>query len=113
MGWRNSLEHRFSMQLALDEGNEMPKPEMKQESELTLADFLRHPIWIGVHNYDVDEPWYEESDEETVRPWTGSYRSRRLGGPHLLQRDFCWLTAVSTPDIVVQSLTIGTNRRCP
>src|SRR5438876_535495 len=88
MGWRNSLEHRFSMQLALDEGNEMPKPEMKQESELTLADFLRHPIWIGVHNYDVDEPWYEESDEETVRPWTGQLPFAETRGTALVAARF-------------------------
>jgi len=44
---------------------------MKQWGDLTAADFERHPVWIGVHNYDDDEPWYEESDEETFRPWTG------------------------------------------
>jgi hypothetical protein len=46
-------------------------PEMKQEPDLTPVDFERHPVWIGVHNYDSDEPWYEQSDEETYRPWTG------------------------------------------
>lgn len=46
-------------------------PELKQESDLTPADFLRLPVWIGVHNFDSDEPWYENSDEETFRPWTG------------------------------------------
>jgi hypothetical protein len=44
---------------------------MKQQSDLTPADFGRHPVWIGVHNYDTDEPWYEQSDEETFRPWAG------------------------------------------
>ena len=66
----------------------MPKPEMKQESELTLADFLRHPIWIGVHNYDVDEPWYEESDEETVRPWTGQLPFAETRGTALVAARF-------------------------
>ena len=46
-------------------------PEMKQEYDLTPADFERRPVWVGVHNLDMDEPWYEESDEETFRPWTG------------------------------------------
>lgn len=45
---------------------------MKQECDLTPADFQRHPVWIGVHNFDCDEPWYEQADEETYRPWTGS-----------------------------------------
>src|SRR5690349_3019429 len=49
----------------------MPMPEMKQEYDLSLADFGRHPVWVGVHNFDSDEPWYEQSDEETFRPWTG------------------------------------------
>lgn len=46
-------------------------PEMKQECDLTPADFRRQPVWVGVHNYDSDEPWYEHSDEETYRPWAG------------------------------------------
>src|SRR5215475_9468923 len=52
--------------------DQVSKPELKQEGDLTQADFERFPVWIGVHNYDSDEePWYEESDEETYRPWTG------------------------------------------
>ena len=43
---------------------------MKQQDDLAPADFERHPVWIGVHNYDSDEPWYEQSDEQTFRPWT-------------------------------------------
>ena len=49
----------------------MVMPEMKQEYDLSPADFVRQPVWVGVHNYDSDEPWYEQSDEETFRPWTG------------------------------------------
>ena len=45
-------------------------PEMKQEYDLCASDFVRHPVWIGVHNYDSGEPWYELSDEQTFRPWT-------------------------------------------
>ena len=51
--------------------DQVSKPELKQEWELTHADFKRFPVWIGIHNYDIDEPWYDESDEETFRPWTG------------------------------------------
>jgi hypothetical protein len=49
----------------------MAPPELKQEYALSLADFSRQPVWVGVHNFDSDEPWYEQSDEETFRPWTG------------------------------------------
>jgi hypothetical protein len=39
---------------------------------MSLADFEQHPVWIGVHNVDQSEWWYEETDEATFRPWTGS-----------------------------------------
>ena len=48
------------------------KPLLKQCWELSAEDFARYPIWQPVHNLDVDEPWYDETDEETFRPWTGS-----------------------------------------
>jgi hypothetical protein len=50
----------------------MPKrPELKQFSDLTLGDFERHPVWVNCHVVDYDEPWYDDTDEETVRPWAG------------------------------------------
>jgi hypothetical protein len=50
----------------------MPSPDLKQYSDLTLVDFQRHPVWIGVHNFDsADEPWFKLSDDQTYRPWTG------------------------------------------
>ena len=45
------------------------KPELKQFGALTQADFDHFPIWVSVHTMDYDEPWYEETDEETFRPW--------------------------------------------
>jgi hypothetical protein len=48
------------------------KPVLKQFSELTPADFSKHPVWVSVHGLDQDEPWYDETDEETFRPWPGS-----------------------------------------
>jgi hypothetical protein len=46
-------------------------PEMKQEYDLCASDFVRHPVWIGVHNYDYGKPWFELADEQTFRPWLG------------------------------------------
>lgn len=46
-------------------------PVLRQAWEFTLADFERHPVWIGVHNFDFGEPWYDKSNEATFRPWTG------------------------------------------
>ncbi len=44
------------------------KPELIQFGDLTPAHFQRHPVWIQCHVIDYDEPWYNESDEETFRP---------------------------------------------
>jgi len=49
----------------------MRKPELKQFGDLVEADFQRHPVWIQCHIVDYDEPWHDETDEETFRPWTG------------------------------------------
>ena len=47
------------------------KPNLKQFGDLTPADFVEHPVWASVHTLDYDEPWYDETDEETFRPWIG------------------------------------------
>jgi len=48
------------------------KPELKQIDDLSSADFERHPVWIACHTEDFAEPWFNETDEETFRPWTGA-----------------------------------------
>lgn len=47
------------------------KPILKQFGDLTPADFEKHPVWASVHGLDCNEPWYDDTDEETFRPWTG------------------------------------------
>jgi hypothetical protein len=47
------------------------QPELKQFGTLTQADFERFPVWANVHSHDYNESWYDESDEETFRPWSG------------------------------------------
>jgi hypothetical protein len=47
-------------------------PELKQIADLLFSDFERHPVWIGVHNVDAGQPWYDDCDEETYRPWTAA-----------------------------------------
>ncbi|MEO8126469.1 MAG: hypothetical protein ABI822_05210 [Bryobacteraceae bacterium] len=46
------------------------RPELKQAWDMSLADFERYPVWIGVHGVDESEWWYEKTDEATYRPWT-------------------------------------------
>jgi hypothetical protein len=45
------------------------KPELKQFGTLTQDDFHQAPVWAGVHSLDHGEPWYDDTDEETFRPW--------------------------------------------
>jgi hypothetical protein len=49
----------------------MNKQELKQFGELEVEDFQRHPVWISCHTADYGRPWYEDTDEETFRPYTG------------------------------------------
>jgi hypothetical protein len=47
------------------------RTELKQFGELDVEDFQHHPVWIGCHTADYGRPWYEDTDEETFRPYTG------------------------------------------
>lgn len=49
----------------------MQRPEMKPFENLSQRDFERAKVWVYVRYHDQDEPWFEEADERTVRPWTG------------------------------------------
>ena len=50
---------------------EKSAPVLKQFGDITLSDFGAHPVWVQCHVIDYDEPWYDETDEETFRPWNG------------------------------------------
>lgn len=47
-------------------------PTLVQFAALTPAHFESSPIWASCHSFDHDEPWYDETNEETFRPWTGA-----------------------------------------
>jgi hypothetical protein len=48
-----------------------PPPLLKQAYDLTLDDFAEYPVWVQCNHVDYHEPWYEETDEATFRPWAG------------------------------------------
>ena len=48
------------------------RPTLKQFGDLRSTDFEEHPVWIACHVDDYDEPWYDDTDEETFRPYTGA-----------------------------------------
>jgi hypothetical protein len=49
----------------------MSKPDLKQFGDLRADDFRRHQVWAACHSFDYDEPWFDDTDEETFRPWLG------------------------------------------
>jgi len=52
-------------------GRKTTRPELVQFGDLSADHFARHPVWIGVHGVDDEKPWYDDTDEETFRPWDG------------------------------------------
>jgi hypothetical protein len=46
-------------------------PNLVQFGNLMPAHFESNPVWASCHSFDHDEPWYDQTDEETFRPWTG------------------------------------------
>ena len=49
----------------------MQRPELKQFGDLKQTDLDRFPVWVSCHSIDYDQPWYDDTDEETFRPWIG------------------------------------------
>lgn len=66
--------------------NSKSKPQLKQEWELSLANFEREPVWIAVHGVDASESWYDDDgvDEATFRPWNGSLPAPSRAGKLLV-----------------------------
>lgn len=49
------------------------RPNLKQFGQLMPDDLVTHPVWVSCHSVDDDEPWYDETDEETFRPWLSEF----------------------------------------
>jgi hypothetical protein len=47
------------------------RPKLVQFGALTPEHFTKWPVWMSVHIADYDEPWYDDTDEETFRPFDG------------------------------------------
>jgi|HubBroStandDraft_2_1064218.scaffolds.fasta_scaffold629716_1 hypothetical protein len=50
----------------------MELPLLRDISELTPSDFREHPLWVCVHGRDQEAPWYEQTNDQTYRPWIGA-----------------------------------------
>lgn len=66
----------------------MTAPLLRQFGDLTAADFEGHPVWIQCHVVDYDEPWHDQTDEETFRPFTGAMPASPSEGMLLVRAEF-------------------------
>jgi hypothetical protein len=64
------------------------RPLLRQAGALAARDFAKHPVWVHCHVVDYDEPWYEETDEETFRPWLGGLPVSPLHAIFLVSAQF-------------------------
>jgi hypothetical protein len=89
------------------------KPILKQSGELNPTDFVEYPVWVSVHSIDFDEPWYDETDEETFRPWTGDLPVAPEDGMFLVRAklipaDGRVLHGFVTPQSASEVISLGT-----
>jgi hypothetical protein len=64
------------------------RPILKQAWELCADDLERYPVWVCVHGRDEQEPWYDDTDEATFRPWQGELPVHPEGGSFLISAEF-------------------------
>jgi hypothetical protein len=57
-------------------------------------------VWVGCHTADYDEPWYEDTDEETFRPWTGKLPADAPEGMLLVKATFELVDASRHPGFI-------------
>ncbi len=66
----------------------MGKPELKQFGDMVREDFDRHPVWVACNSVDYDQDWFDETDEETFRPWTDPLPADLPNGMLLVRATF-------------------------
>jgi hypothetical protein len=78
------------------------RPKLVQFADLRSAHFAESAVWASCHSFDSGEPWFDDTDEETFRPWTGPLPARADEGMLLVKalftlRDGTTLTGFITP----------------
>lgn len=76
------------------------KPVLKQFGSLTKTDFEQYPVWVNVHVVDYAEAWYDETDEETFRPWTGQLPVDPSNGMFLVRSQIVLIDGTSYPGFI-------------
>jgi len=85
---------------------------LKQFGDLGEWDFAAHPVWVQCHIIDYDQPWYEETDEETFRPWDGELPVDPQDGMFLIRAEFTLadgtnLSGFLTPQVKGEPVDLG------
>jgi hypothetical protein len=86
----------------------MTTPELRQFGELEAEDFHRHRVWIACHTADYGKSWYQDTDEETFRPYTGELPADAAEGMLLVRAVFELRDGSRYPGFVTQPLKDGT-----
>jgi hypothetical protein len=86
----------------------MTTPELKQFGDFDIEDLERHPVWIGCHTADYGKPWYEDTDEETFRPYRGKLPADPADGMFLVRAVFVLRDGGRTRVLSLRPLRDGT-----
>jgi hypothetical protein len=89
------------------------RPELTSFGDLRPTHFERFPVWASCHSFDNDEEWFDDTDEETFRPWTGPFPVDPTQGMFLARatitlRDGTAVSGFITPQVTSESLNLGT-----
>lgn len=82
-------------------------PELKQFGELGAEDFQSNPVWIGCHTADYGKAWYEDTDEQTFRPYDGDLPADPHGGVLLVRAVVQLKDGTCYPGFVSPGLSLG------
>ncbi len=66
----------------------MTRPALKQFGDFSAKDFEQNAVWVACHVLDYEEPWYEETDEGTFRPWNDALPVNASNGMLLVRTKF-------------------------
>lgn len=64
-------------------------------------------MWIQCHVVDDDEPWHDETDEETFRPWTGDRPADPSDGMLLVRATGTLPDGTRLPGFLTPAFTAG------
>ena len=86
-------------------------PRLVQFGDLTPAHFRDNPVWASCHSFDTDESWFDETDEETFRPWDGHLPVNPNDGMFLVRAVFTLADRTSLDGFLTPAIPSGTGER--